>query len=112
MSDTELLLLTLGAPFALSLAGALFKFIEGLLPKDKQFEIESAISSVVKAVEQSMPGASNEEKKANAIKLANAVLAELHLPINPQMIDVLIEESVFHLPDTNSQAPIPVEQGA
>src|SRR5678816_3202449 len=101
LQTTILLVSTLG-PIALSLGGVLFKFLESKLPKDVQFEIESQIGNVVRAVEQSMPGATPEEKKAKAVELANALLKASKLPINAVVIDTLIEEAVFHLPDTNS----------
>jgi hypothetical protein len=99
-----LLIVSTVAPIAVSLAGVLFKFLVGLLPQDKQYEIENQIGNVVRAVEQSMPGATPEAKKAKAIELANAVLKASKLPIDPQVIDVLIEEAVFHLPATDSAA--------
>lgn len=109
MNETELTLLTIGAPLAISLAGVLFKFLVSLLPQDKQFEIEAAIGNVVRAVEQSMPGATPEAKKAKAVELANAVLKASKLPIDPTVVDMLIEEAVFHLPATDSAgAGVPV----
>lgn len=99
---TAVLLASTLGPIALSLAGVLFKFLESKLPKDVQFEIESQVGNAVRAVEQSMPGGSPEEKKAKAIELANALLKAAKLPVDETVVDTLIEEAVFHLPATNS----------
>lgn len=105
--NTTILLISVLAPVGVGVGKVLVTFLESKLPQDKQYEIEGVIGNVVRAVEQSMPGNSPEEKKAKAIELANALLKASKLPVNPVVVDTLIEEAVFRLPDTNKQSAIP-----
>lgn len=96
--DVNSELLVLGLPIVLSLAGVLFKYLVSLLPQRDQYAIEQAVVSVVRAVEQSLPGANGEVKKEEAMRLAELTLKALRLPVDPTVLHVLIEEAVSLLP--------------
>jgi hypothetical protein len=88
--------ISFGVPFALALAGILFKFAVAHLPKNRQDEVASVVTQVVHAVEQMYQGApgSGPAKKQEAVKLAKVVLGDLGLPMSDALVNVLIESAV------------------
>ena len=98
LSPDQLALVLVLLPIVVSLSGALFKFLEGLLPKNVQFQVQSALDQVFAAVEQAMPGATGAAKKAAAIALAKETLKSFHLKgVSDATVDGLIEAAVAGL---------------
>lgn len=95
-------------PFLVSIALTLFRVVLSKLPENKQALAQQVAHIVVTAVEQmwkSAPG-TNEEKKAEALKLASAMLKDLGLRISPVTLNALIESAVHSLPPTDQGAPV------
>jgi LL-H family phage holin len=85
-----------GVPFALALAGILFKFAVHHLPKNRQDEVMGVVTQVVNGVEQmyqASPG-TGPAKKQEAIKLVKAMLGDLGLKASDATVSVLIESAV------------------
>jgi len=94
----------------ISLAYALYDWLISRLPKNVQTmmiahesQIRRVITTVVDAIEQSMPGETGISKKAQAVAMATDIFDNLPLPKSipkpsPALIDALIEQSVAYLP--------------
>jgi hypothetical protein len=94
----------------LSAAWALYDWLISRLPKNVQAvmitheaQIRSIITTVVDAVEQSMPGESGKDKKAAAVAQAEDIFNNLPLPKSipkpsPALVNALIEQMVAYLP--------------
>lgn len=90
------LLLTYGLPLVVALAGVGYKWVMRKLSPLQQEQAQDAISTVVAAVEQlyvQSPG-SGPAKKAEALKLAQGLLADLGLKVSVETLNVLIESAV------------------
>ena len=95
-------------PFLVSAAVALFHRMYAKLPANKQAQAQAIATVVVPAVEQmwkNAPG-SGVQKKAEALKLASAMLSDLGLKITPDTLNVYVEAAVRALPAKDVESPI------
>jgi hypothetical protein len=100
------LLLTYGIPLVVALAGVGYKWVMSKMSPTEQYKVQDAIDQVVRGVEQmyaAAPG-TGPAKKAEAIKLAQSVLADLGLNVSDETLGVLIESAVHAL---NNATPTP-----
>lgn len=84
-------------PFLASLAAYLYK---RFVPASKQEQFAHAAqvaSSVVQAVEQACAAMSGPDKKAEATRLINQLLAQAGIKVDPTLVEVLIEQMVLAL---------------
>ncbi len=89
-------------PFLVSMALTLFRYLAAKLPANKQAQMQQVAGIVVTAVEQtykSMPG-TNDDKKAEALKLASAMLKDLGIKTTPESLSAYVEAAVHALPPT------------
>lgn len=102
-------------PYLVVGAISLFRLLVSKLPENKQAAAQQVAGVVVSAVEQlfaTSPGTS-EDKKAQAVKLAQSMLSDLGVKVSADTLSVLIENAVRALAQA-SQAPVesPVQPGA
>lgn len=91
-------------PFLVTGAIALFRLFMSKLPANRQAQAEQVAGVVVLAAEQmfaKLPGTS-EEKKAEAVKMAQAMLSDLGVKVSADTLNALIESAVHAL---QAQAP-------
>lgn len=113
--DILVAVLTPLMPFLVSGAIALFHWASSKLPANKLVLANQIVSVAVPAVEQmfkNMPG-SGVQKKAEAVKLATAMLNDHGLKVSADTLNALLESAVRSLPQVApSVQESPVTPGA
>lgn len=102
-------------PVFIALSVALYKWIVAQTPQARQGHLSNVTDTVgslaytvVKAIEQSMPGEVGQAKKAAAASDISAILQAAGLKVPPELIDGAIEAAVYTLNNTfvsNKPAP-------
>jgi hypothetical protein len=107
-TDTALTIIIPFLPLIAALAFALYTWLESKLPANTQkvlaaheAQVHNIITTVVTAIEQTTPYASNKTKKQNALLDINQIMAdEKARPMSATWIDTMLEEIVSMLPAT------------
>lgn len=82
-----------------------YHWILARLPAAMQTRVNQVAQQVVAAVEQSHPASAGQDKKSAAVAQVNAILASLHFPAPPALIESAIESAVFTLNQFKPKAP-------
>lgn len=97
-------------PYLVVGALSLFRVLVAKLPANRQAQAQQVAGVVVSAVEQmwrSQSGTS-EEKKAQAVKMAQSMLSDLGVKVSEDTLNALIESAV-HALQSQQGLPAPVK---
>lgn len=109
-SAVAVALIVNGLPVVTALAGMAYKLVESRLGQDKMGEVQRVASMAVDAVEKvysSLPG-SPADKKAAAMKMAQAALGKLGVSMPDEVVSMAIEAAVGALPPASEGLSQPV----
>lgn len=96
ITDTQILAL---APIVFPMVVSLCVYLYNrFVPPSKQAQLahaSSVVGVVVNGVEQACVAMNGPDKKAEATRLINQLLAESKLKVSPTLVDSLIEDAVY-----------------
>ena len=114
MNTQELIaLITVLAPLAVSVAGALYKHLLERLPSSQRSVLAGAASLGVVVADQVGGELSNTEKKAKAMQVVNGIIGSSLFPgrkLPPAVVDAVIEATVASLHDGQQKEAQDAEQ--
>jgi hypothetical protein len=95
MSTSDAILLaSILFPILVSIGQSLVKYVESRLPAAQRAQVESAVNTVVRSVEQAAPLLNGAEKRNQALSMLSVLLKQMHISASPELLSVLIEAAV------------------